>query len=163
MENTETTTTCPYCGGEIAVDVTKCKHCGEWLKNKPSTETQNNNSKKKKQEDDESLGIGGRIFVSLILSGIGWALFYFGSWHLILGKKISVFLQYFTTGQLKQQSIIVDEDGFVFRINEKYYGFIKDAHFFDSPVIQWIMLLLSLGAFVWAIQMLLTGNFGDDD
>jgi len=163
MEKTETTTKCPYCDGEIAEGVTKCKHCEEWLKKKPSTETQNNSSKKKKQEDDEPLGIGGRMFASLILSGIGWALFYFGSWHLILGKKIDVFLQYFATGQLELQNIIVERDGFVFRVNEKYYGFMRDVHFFDSPVIQWIMLLLSLGAFVWAIQMLFTGNFGSDD
>ena len=109
------------------------------------------------------MGIGGRIIVSLILSGIGWVLFHFGSWSLVLGEKLDVFLQYFLTGQFEQQSIIIDGYGFVFRVNEKYYGFIRDSHFFDSPVIQWVMLFLSLGVFVMAIRILFTADFGSDD
>jgi len=31
MLETENTTKCPYCGGEIEQGVRKCKHCGEWL------------------------------------------------------------------------------------------------------------------------------------
>ena len=27
---------CPYCGGEIQENVQKCRHCGEWLKGRPS-------------------------------------------------------------------------------------------------------------------------------
>lgn len=163
MEVTELKKQCPFCGEEILSTVKKCKHCGEWLEGKPDTEIQNNVSKEGSQEDKESLGFGGRIVGTLILAGVGWALFYFGSWHLILGKKINLFLQYLSTGQLKQQSVILEGDGFLFRINEKYFGFVKDGRFFDSPLIQWIMLILSIGAFIWAIQMLLTGNFGSDD
>jgi hypothetical protein len=151
---------CPYCNEEIAIEAKKCKHCGEWLEEKQlATEK----LETKKEDDDESLGLGGRVIVSLILAGIGWALFFFGSWHLVFGKKISLMLQYLSSGNLKVQNFILEEDGFVFRINEKYYGFVKDGRFFDSPVLQWIMLILALGAFVWAIQMLLTGSFGDDD
>ena len=164
MEVTELKKKCPFCGEEILTTAKKCKHCGEWLDGELHAETQvNDNSKKEIQVDDESDSFGGRIVGSLILAGIGWALFYFGSWHLILNRKIDIFLQFLSTGQLKQQSVILDGDGFVFRINDKYFGFIKDGHFFDSPVIQWIMIFLSLGAFFYAIQMLLTGNFGSDD
>jgi hypothetical protein len=28
---------CPFCAEEIQDDAVKCKHCGEWLSNKPST------------------------------------------------------------------------------------------------------------------------------
>ena len=150
MEITEVIETikCPYCGEEIAVEATKCKHCGEWLQ---------------EDEEDGSRSIGRRISISLVLFGVGWALFHFGSWHLVLGKKINIYLQYFTTGQLKQQDFILGEGGLVFRINEKYYGLAKDVHFFDSSVIQWAMLFLSLLAFIWAIQLLFTGSFGSDD
>jgi len=103
------------------------------------------------------------MIVTIILAVTGWALFYFGSWHLILGKKINLFLQYLSTGKLKQQNVILDGDGFLFRINSKYFGVVKDGHFFDSPMIQWMMLILSIGLFIWAIEMLLTGDFGNDD
>lgn len=163
MEATKLKKQCPFCGEEILSTAKKCKHCGEWLDGKPDNEKQNNVSKKESQENKEFIGFGSRIIGTLILAGIGWALFYFGSWHLILGKKIDLFLLYISNGQLKQQSIILEGDGFLFRINEKYFGFVKDGHFFDSPVIQWIMLILSIGVFFWAIQMLLTGDFGSDD
>lgn len=163
MEVIEQKKKCPFCGEEILSTAKKCKHCGEWLEGKPDTEIENNVSKKESPKGDEAIGCGGRIVGTLILAGIGWALFYFGSWHLILGKKIDLFLQFLSTGQLKQQSIILDGDGFIFRINEKYFGFVKDGHFFDSPLIQWIMLILSMGAFIWAIEMLIFGSFGSDD
>lgn len=37
VENTdvETTTRCPYCGEQINSMARKCKHCGEWLDNRP--------------------------------------------------------------------------------------------------------------------------------
>ncbi len=162
MNETELKKQCPFCGEEILPTAKKCKHCGEWLEGKPD-EIKNRATEKELEDDEESLGFGGRIIASLILGGVGWALFYFGSWNLVLGKKINLFLQYLSTGQLKQQSFIVDSGGFVFSINEKYYGFIRNERFFDSPVIQWIMLFFALGAFIWAIQMLLTGTVGSED
>jgi hypothetical protein len=163
MEVAELKKQCPFCGEEILSTAKKCKHCGEWLEGKPDTEIHNNVFKKESQEVEESMGFGGRIIGTLILAGIGWALFYFGSWHLIFGKKIDLFLQYLSTGKLKQQNVILESDGFVFRINEKYFGFVKDGHFFDSPVIQWTMLILSIVVFFWAIEMLLFGSFENDD
>ncbi|MDR0420597.1 MAG: hypothetical protein LBH30_03995 [Prevotellaceae bacterium] len=147
---------CPYCGEEILPLAKKCKHCNEWLKKEVSSD--NSNKKNQEETDDESLGFGGRMICSLILVGVGWALFYFGSWHLIFGKKISIMLQYLSSGTLKMQNFILEDSGFVFRINEKYYGFVKDAHFFDSPFIQWAMLFISLCAFYYAIHNLIFGD-----
>jgi hypothetical protein len=124
---------CPYCGEEILAVAKKCKHCGEML------------------EKEEPLGCGGRIVPFFILAGIGWALFHFGSWHLILGKKISILSQLLSagafkkllfvndilsSGKLKPQNFILGENGVLLRINDGYYGFVMDTHFFDSPVIQ---------------------------
>lgn len=59
------------------------------------------------------------------------------------------------------------EEGILVRIDKAYYGFIKDTSFFDSPIIQWIMLLLSFGTFWWALQILIFGkivdNYDDND
>ncbi|HNY62108.1 MAG TPA: hypothetical protein PLH70_00225 [Bacteroidales bacterium] len=121
------------------------------------------NDEKKTKEENKSWGWGGRIIGFIIVVGIGLALFYFGSWHLILGIEIDAFLHYLYTGQF-ESSVILDPDGFLFRINEKYYGFVKDGHFFDSPLLQWIMLFLSMIAFIMSIYVLFSGIFsGDDD
>ena len=154
MKENEITKKCPYCSEEIAIDAKKCKHCAEWLEEKQiATE--------KIEKEDESLGFGGRAVITLILAGIGWALFHFGGWRLIFGRKMSLIFASLFPEKLKDQGFILESDGFVFRINEKYYGFLKDGGTFDSPVIQWIMLILALGAFIWAIQMLLFGKIGD--
>jgi hypothetical protein len=153
---------CHYCGEEILATAKKCKHCGEWLEK----ELENQDSAEEVQEDEseeESSGFGTRIIISAVLAGVGWALFYFGSWHLIFGKKLSLMLQYLATGKLKMQDFIIDEAGVAFRINEKYYGFAKDAHFFDSPIIQWFMLGSALVAFYYAIHNLIFNSWGSDD
>lgn len=162
MNETELKKQCPFCSEEISPTAKKCKHCGEWLEDKPD-EIENLTTEKKLEDGEEPIGLWGRIIASIVIGGVGWALFYFGSWSLVLGKKINIFLQYLSTGQLKQQSFILESSGFVFRINENYYGFIRNERFFDSPLIQWIMLILSIGVFILAIQILLTGDFGSDD
>ena len=45
------------------------------------------------------------------------------------------------------------------RINDTYYGFVNNMHFFDGPVVQWIMLVVALGVFWIAI----TNLFGLND
>jgi hypothetical protein len=137
---------CPFCGEEIAVTAQKCKHCGEWLE----------------QTVEKSSNWGTRLLKSIIFGAVGWACFYFGSWHLIIGQKISLMSQYLSSGKLALQDFIWEDDGVVFRIDEKYYGFVKNSQFFDSPFIQWIMLGLSIGAFVMALEMLIFGYTSDD-
>ena len=36
MDQERTTNQCPYCGEDISINAKKCKHCGEWLSEKPS-------------------------------------------------------------------------------------------------------------------------------
>jgi hypothetical protein len=105
---------------------------------------------------------GKRVLLFLIFSGIGRALFHFGSWHLVLGEKVNAFLQFLIYGN-HQKDFILESEGIVFRINEGYWGFARDGRFFDSPVIQWIMLILSLSAFFYALQWLIFGLDIDDD
>jgi hypothetical protein len=153
---------CPYCGEEILSTAKKCKHCDEWLEEKTDTDISNaseNESNDNVQEKKES--IGERVGIFLILSLIGRALFYFGSWNLVLGEKINAFFQFLIYGN-HQKDFILESKGIVFRINEGYWGFAQDGRFFDSPIIQWIMLFLSLGAFFYALRGLILG-FGSDD
>ena len=35
MDQEQSTKRCPYCGEEININAIKCKHCGEWLEEKP--------------------------------------------------------------------------------------------------------------------------------
>ena len=37
---------CPYCGSEIPSTAQKCKHCGEWVVNKPTTNNGDESEKK---------------------------------------------------------------------------------------------------------------------
>jgi hypothetical protein len=130
---------------------------------KKGLENQSSTEDVQEDESEESSGWGVRIIISAVLAGVGWALFHFGSWHLIWGQKISIMLQYLSTGKLKMKDFIWDETGVVLRINEKYYGFAKDAHFFDSPFIQWAMLGSALVAFYYAIHNLIFNSWGSDD
>lgn len=161
MEVNEMTKKCPYCDEEIAIAAKKCKHCGEWLEEKQLA-AEEIETKEKKEE--EVLGFGGRIRDFLIFAGIGWVLFHFGSWHLVLGTKISIWSkiwQFLDNQSFDNPSFILDANNFLFRINSKYYGLGNDGRFFDSPVLQWIMLLFALSAFFCAIKTLISGSFMD--
>lgn len=147
---------CTYCGEQIATAAKKCKHCNEWL------EEVNEKNNSKKIDKDKPADFWTRIISSIFLLGTGWILFKFGSWHLVLGKKISILLQYISSGSLEKRNLIWEENGIAFRFNDSFYGFAKNGHYFDSPLVQWIMLFISLGLFIWSIEMLLFGKYGDD-
>ncbi|MDM1043105.1 MULTISPECIES: hypothetical protein [Empedobacter] len=146
---------CKYCGEQIAISAKKCKHCNEWL------EDNHSNNKTEENNDNKSTGFSTRIISSIFLFGIGWSLFKFGSWKLIIGKKIPTIVQYINSGNLKT-NIIWEENGILFRFNEKFYGFTNNHHYFDSPILQWFMLIFSIMSFIYAINMLLFGSYGDD-
>lgn len=105
---------------------------------------ENNNVTKENalQEENEKMTTTEKFVLAGILALIGIALFYFGGWGLVLAEKSSI-ISYITNNR----GLVFVEEGILVRINKAYYGFIKDTPFFDSPIIQWIMLLLSLGVF----------------
>jgi hypothetical protein len=104
-----------------------------------------------------------RWLKALLFAGIGWALFFFGGCHLVLGEKMSKlnqFLHFLGTGKMKQDFLfdIGDNNVIAVRINEGYWGFVWDNRFFDAPFIQWMMLVFSIGAFFYALRFLILGD-----
>jgi hypothetical protein len=144
----ETTIKCPYCSEEILSTAKKCKHCGESLIKEIDIQ---NDDKKEEASKEEPLGCGGKLVILIMAAGIAWVLFYFGSWHIVISEKL------FT-----KQTFILNGDGFVFRINEMYYGFVKDTHFFDAPFIQWVMIILALLVLIFAYLILLSADEDED-
>lgn len=49
------------------------------------------------------------------------------------------------------------------RINDAYYGLFLKPHYFDSPVLSWILLGISGGSFYYAFQNLLSKNKNVDE
>jgi hypothetical protein len=123
------TTKCPYCSEEILSTAKTCNHCGKSLEEEIDIQ---NADKKAEASEEESLGCGGKLVIFIMTVVIAWVLFYFGSWHILISEKLPT-----------KEPFILNGHGFVFRIDEMYYGFIKDTHFFDAPFIQWIMLILA--------------------
>lgn len=65
---------CPYCGHEIMSAAKKCKHCGEWLEDKP----QNNESEEKESNDnDVSIDYSLSKKISFVVIGIFALIFIF--------------------------------------------------------------------------------------
>ena len=140
-------TECPFCCEEIAEDAIKCKHCGEWL----------NESEEVEYKPSGTIGFGGRLVRALILAVVSWALFYYGSWDLVVSKKISSAERFFAAliANKGSKNILLDEYYLLLRINDRFYGFANDTQFFDSPLIQWIMLGMSLTALFYALWWLI--------
>lgn len=167
------TKTCPYCGEEIMAIAKKCKHCGEWL-----DEEENKDEEEEEVDDDFSPGVGyyvqkllKRIVGTIILLIIALLLFEYGGWKVSWGTYIPTEKQWMISaareqGELiapKDQSFLIDKDGFLIRVNKKYYGLIKDERHFDAPVLQWIMLLISISVLGGALYFLGTGKITEDD
>jgi len=158
---------CPFCAEEIHVDAIKCKYCKEILdpqenqNDQPITESDVKNNDNKVVTPFNWVT---RVLYPCLTILIGWLIFHFGGWHLILGKKISVLNQIFLTGNLtlKEQNFLVLNPGVLFRINKGYYGFAADSNFFDAPFVQWIMLVIGIGILFRGVFKLITGESYDD-
>ena len=160
---------CPYCGEDIVLKAIKCKYCGEWLE-KACNEDESSQNSSITEEDGAGSSFVRRIVRASFFGLVGWLLFYFGSWNIAWGKKLSALEQLLvrydngrnvSDSQIlydlvsnKRSNFIMDSQEVLVRINDTYYGFVNNLHFFDSPIIQWIMLFAALSAFYYAISIL---------
>ena len=149
---------CPFCAEMIESGLKVCPQCKESLvKKQVPKQTQY-------VETSETITLK-ELFLetrlaSLLCAGFGWILFFFGGWHLVLGEKpskLDQFLHFLGTGRIKQD-FIWDENCIAIRINESFWGFATNDRFFDAPFIQWLMLGFALGAFYYALKILIFGN-----
>ncbi len=126
----EKTKNCPFCNEEILSKAEKCKHCNEWLTEDIS--------------DDEDSSWIGRIIHSITYFAIAISLFYFGGWKVVLGELL-----------FSVNDAIYTKNVLLLKFNDKYYGFVRTAEFFDSSIIQWLMLGLAVAMFWAMIEKLL--------
>lgn len=153
---------CPYCQEKIAFGAKKCKHCGEWLDEEHVAAENLESTVDDDDDDDDGMSFGGRVVRFLLSAGLGWVMYHFGSWYLLINAKITSAQQYLITGSYEAHDLIWEDDGIALRINDGYYGFVNDARFFDSPIIQWILLAAAIGFFYEGIRVLIVGNSSVD-
>ncbi|MBP5693647.1 MAG: hypothetical protein J6W86_08075 [Bacteroidales bacterium] len=161
---------CPYCGEDIREEAQKCRFCGEWLSNE-GTETKSEESIEKELKDEtvSRPSLISRLVVTIILLVAAFLLFEFGSWRIVWGKQLSFLERCLVSAAGKQgdllttntQSFIVDGDVLLLRVNKKFYGIFKDDRYFDAPVIQWIMLVISVGFLSRGVSCLFSGLTDD--
>lgn len=179
---------CPYCGEEIMATAKKCKHCGEWLTEQapvhldpqpaqpaqPAQPVQSERpappapkpaprlSRRAEEEEDDGPSFWlGKYFVHSLVPAVfmwlgSWLLIHYGSWHLVFGKNN------FLLNLIGKPGFILEEFCILLRINDGYYGFYKDNIFFDSPVIQWIMLFMGVSLFCTGIGRLFGVDIHED-
>ena len=158
----KTTKDCPYCGEKILKIARKCRHCGEFLDSKDVSKDQEKENTKLKESYSS-------LWVVCLYSILGFVSFYYGGWNLVLGKVfyksfdqlMAKYLSEYTGNNvfndlIPQSDILIENKYLLLRINEGYYGFIRDITFFDSPVIQWVMLFFSIAFLYEAIISLIT-------
>jgi|GEM_PF-4231612 hypothetical protein len=151
---------CPYCGEEIMPTAKKCRHCGEWLEESKEKEETTYSS----VDDNEETSFP-RFLGAILLGGIGFCCFHFGSWSIAFNTKISAleqilykaentsFIQFlYDVLTDKKSDFILNSHSILIRINDSYYGFVNTAAYFDSPILQWIMLGVAVVAFVEALK-----------
>ena len=155
---------CPYCGEEILATAKKCKHCGEWLEEDIQAEGENEDSGEAIKEDDKQ-SRGAQLFFGLLIVAVmflvGFLLFKYGGWEIIWGKSKSETTVWLLkeVGQLNitltdVKNFIFNANGVLIRVNDGFYGLMRSVEYFDSPIIQWIMLVLSIPFFGYGILTL---------
>lgn len=61
---------CPYCGGEIMESAKKCKHCGEWLEERPISPQQASTPESKPQTEVEIKDSITKIIFLFVFGGL---------------------------------------------------------------------------------------------
>lgn len=100
--------------------------------------------------------IGRNIGIAIFYFIITFVLFEFGSWSIIWGYQIpsserlalKIANKEFKSQLYNELNLITDDDqSFIWtddikliRVDNKFYGVGKDQRYFDSPLIQWLML-----------------------
>ena len=85
------------------------------------------------------------------------ASWYYGGWYIAFGLSLP-----WVSWEWLSKGYILYGDGFLFQVNDGWYGIYKADRFFDSPVLQWIMFGLGC-SLLWAAINILRNNEEEDE
>ena len=110
-----------------------------------------------------------RVIVTVVLLALCYCSFHFASWEFIWNLKLSMFdsafLQAYGLGYA-DDAFLITKQSFAIQVNGGYYGLVNTGHFLDSPVLSWILLVVSVICLLGALGKLFFGSvlfFLDDD
>lgn len=97
-----------------------------------------------------------------VLIAITYCSFHFGSWEFVWNEKVDLMTVYFTNGlgfgKLTHSYIFIPTPfALAFRIGDGYYGLSMTGGHIDSPVISWILLIVSIATAYLTLQLLFGG------
>lgn len=103
---------CPYCGGEIMSTAKKCKHCGEWLEERPRS-TVANSTTKQTETTSPDVEIKNSNTKKIIFFIIGALVLAFVIWLIVMKNQKSdwekAMEQYNQSGYVEEDVTTVDE------------------------------------------------------
>lgn len=105
-------------------------------------------------EEQEENSYVGEIIIGVLFLLACVAFFFFGGWGFVVGEEVNLLDQTLVSGQLilDYKDILFDDYAIAININDKYYGFYRMDRFFDSSVIQWGMLIMSIGTLWYGLK-----------
>jgi len=118
------------------------------------------------EDDDSKHDTIGKIVLFVLIGVICWALFFFGSWSFVIGEPYEQYVEKIKLGDVVYEELpgfVLEEDMVLVRVGKKFHGLETDGRFFDIPVLQWIMLGLSILLVCTMFYLLKAAIFGDDD